>query len=93
MTTLSWRSVPYDPRQFFAVGTEIAVASVPGTLSRFAIYETRGYPRGNEPGDVFYTIRDASTVGDDDVRVGKRPKIVNRFSTPDEAVEWSLTHL
>ena len=86
---LSWRTLPYDQRQFFVVGTELAAAYVPGTLSRFAIYETRGYPRKDGPGDVYYAVRDAHTVSDDGVRENKRPRIVARFDTSDEAVAWA----
>ena len=90
---LEWRTLPYDSSKYFVVGTEIAAAYVPGTLSRFAIVETRGYPRLNGPGDVYYVVRDAATVSDDDVRSEKRAKIVARFDNYDEAIEWSLAQI
>lgn len=86
---LEWRNLSYDPRQFFVVGTELNAAAVPGTLHRFVIYETRGYPRRDGPGDVYYAVRDAYTVSEADVRIGKRPKVVARFDTADDAVTWA----
>lgn len=91
--SLEWRSLPYERSKFLVVGTEIAAAFVPGTLSRFAIVEIRGYPRLDGPGDVYYAVRDAATVSDDDVRAGKRAKVVNRFADPDAAVEWCLAQV
>lgn len=90
---LEWRSLPYDPSKFLVVGTEIAAAYVPGTLSRFAVVETRGHPHDNYAGDVRYALRDAETVSDADVRAGRRPKMVGWFDTPDEAVEFALSSL
>lgn len=93
LALLSWQPLPYRQDRFFVRGTELAVAIVPGTLSRFAVYETRGAPDAGQPGDVFYAVRDAATVSDDDVRNGRRPAIVARFPEPDAAVAWALAAL
>ena len=89
---LEWRTLPYEPSQYLVVGTEIAAAFVPGTLSRFVIIETRGYPRKENgrtvAGDVYYRVSDAATVTDDEVREGKRAEVVARFDGVDEALEW-----
>jgi hypothetical protein len=94
---LEWRSLPYEHSKFFVVGTEIAAAYVSGTLSRFAIIETRGHPRTEDgksvPGDVYYRVRDAATVRDEQVRAGKRAEVVARFDCCDEAIEWCLGQL
>lgn len=87
---LEWRTLPYDPGKYFVVGTELAAAYVPGTLSRFAIYETRGHPYDGHAGDVYYAVRDAYTVSDAQVRAGKRAKVVARFDSYDDAANWSL---
>lgn len=86
---LGWRSLSYDPSKYFVMGTEIAAAYVPGTSSRFAVYETRGQPFDGHAGDVYYTVRDAYTVTDEAVREGARAKVVARFESADEAVIWA----
>lgn len=90
---LSWRSLPYDRSKYLVAGTEIAAAYVPGTRSRFLIVETRGRPVGDRAGDVYYALRDAAMVSDDEVRAGKRSQVVGWFADPDEAVTRALSLL
>lgn len=91
---LEWRTLPYKPENYFVAHTELAAAYVPGTLSRFAIYETRDRPRVEDgkhvAGDVYYAVRDAYTVSDAQVREGKRPQVVARFDSYDDAARWGL---
>lgn len=86
---LDWRPLNYEPSRFFVKGTEFAAAFVPGTLSRFAIYETRAHDENRQPITV-YRLRDAATVTLDEVQAGKRPAIVGTFAEPDEAVKYAL---
>lgn len=86
---LNWRTITpaHDPK-FLVRGTELSVAIVPGHHSRFQICEIRTYIRldnGYEC-DREYAIRDADKVSDQDVREGKRPPIVGRFASLDEAL-------
>jgi hypothetical protein len=87
--SLNWRSLPYDPAKFLVKGTEIAQAIVPGTLSRFAIVETRALDASRMPALV-YRLRDAATVSDAQVKVGERPHIVGVYAEPDQAVAAAL---
>lgn len=88
--SLSWRSLPYSSGSFFTKGTELAVAIVPGTLSRFAIYETRGGRDAEGHSTLVYRLRDAATVTLEDVRAGKRPRIVGVFDEPEQAIKAAL---
>lgn len=86
--SLFWRSLPYRQQRFFVRGTELSAAIVPGTLSRFAIYETRCHDAAGMP-DRYYRVRDAETVTDDEIRAGKQARIVGpAFADPDAAVAW-----
>lgn len=87
---LFWRSLPYQPHAFFTKGTELAVAYVPGTLSRFAIYETRGGRDAEGHPTLVYRLRDAATVSDEQLRAGKRAEIVGIFDEPDQAIAAAL---
>jgi hypothetical protein len=87
---LSWRGLPYSRDAFLTKGTELAFAYVPGTLSRFAIYETRGGRDEHGYPTLVYRLRDSATVSDADLRAGKRPSVVGTFSEPDEAAGEAL---
>lgn len=80
---LSWRSV-YAADKFMVKGTELSVALVPGTGSRFQICEVRSYDESRMPDRVYY-LRDAHTVTDAQVLAGVRPKIVGRYSDEEAA--------
>lgn len=88
--TLFWLGLPYAKDRFFVVGTELAVAFVPDTQKRFAVYETRALADHAGMPVFFYAVRDAETVSDDDIRDGKRPAIVARFDEPNAAAEWAI---
>jgi hypothetical protein len=87
---LNWRTVTHSQSDRFLVsGSELSVALVPGTLSRFQLCEIRTYDRGEAfPHGRRYAIRDAATVSDADVREGKRPAIVKWFADELAALEW-----
>jgi len=87
--SLAWRSLPYDPAKFLVKGTEIAQAIVPGTLSRFAIVETRALDETRVP-TLVYRLRDAQTVSDAEIKAGHRPRIVGVFDEPEKAVDAAL---
>lgn len=80
---LSWRSV-YAPDKFLVKGTELSVALVPGTQSRFQVCEVRSYGADRQPDRVYY-LRDANTVTDAEVAAGVRPKVVGRFTDEEAA--------
>lgn len=90
MSGLDWRSLPYKSGADLVKGTELAVALVPGTLSRFAIYETRGIDEARLP-CLVYRLRDAETVSDADVRQGVRPRIVGTYAEPEQAISAALS--
>lgn len=90
--SLNWRSLPYDPAKFLVKGTEIAQAIVPGSLSRFAIVETRSIGQDRMPALV-YCLRDAATVSDAQVCAGERPHIVGVYAEPEMAVAAALEAL
>lgn len=86
--TLNWRSVtPSTDRKFMVKGTELSVAIVPGTLSRFQLCEIRSYDAAGEA-DRVYQVRDAATVNDDEIKRGIRPRVVATVATIDEAVKY-----
>lgn len=91
---LGWRTVtPSSSPMFLVRGTELSVAIVPGTLSRFQICEVRTLTRSEDGWDYDreYCLRDAHTVSDQDVRDGRRPAIVHRAATLDEALDWAMS--
>ena len=85
---LLWRTLAScnDP-DLFVKGKELAQAIVPDTRSRFALVEVRTFD-GQHSG-VRYSVRDAATVSDVEVREGKRPKQVASFDDLDAAIEWA----
>ncbi len=88
---LSWRTITSSRNPKFSVkGTELSVA-LAGKNSRFAIYEIRRLDADSLP-DVFYRVRDADTVSDQDVREGTRPKIVFETHDIDRAVSFIQAH-
>jgi hypothetical protein len=89
IAVLSWRPLPYDPARARIKGTEFAQAIVPGTLSRFAICETRALAADGSP-DMLYRLRDAQTVSDADVARGIRPHVVGVYKDPQSAVSAAL---
>lgn len=89
LPALDWRSLPYPAGADLIKGTALAQAIVPGTRSRFAVVEVRTREADGFPG-VRYSVRDAHTVSDADIRDGKTPREVARFDGVIEAVEWCL---
>lgn len=86
---LNWRTVtPSRHNSFLVRGTELSVAIVPNTLSRFQVCEIRTIMRGDDgmEYDREYALRDAETVSDADIADGKRPAIVGRYPTLDDAL-------
>ncbi len=92
MSGLVWRPIAYKPGTDLVNGTELAMAFVPGTLSRFAIYETRSLDTDRMP-CLVYRLRDAATVGDEGIRSGMRPAIVGTFADPDQAAAAALASM
>lgn len=86
--TLKWRTVTHSQdARFLVKGTELSVAIVPDTLSRFQICEIRSYYADGQP-DRVYMVRDAHAVTDDQLRAGVRPPVVERFMDLDAALIW-----
>ena len=69
------------------VGCEIDQAIVPNCLSRYAIVMVRRYDNERNA-DLGYSIRDAATVSDEDIRNGKKPKQIAYFLYEDEAIKY-----
>lgn len=87
---LSWRTVtPSTDPKFMINGTELSVAIIPDTLSRFAVYEVRVW-RSEHDFDRQYLLRDAHTVSDDDLRSGKRPAVIGRYGDFEEAIAAAI---
>lgn len=79
-----------DPK-FLVKGTELANAIIPGFRSRFQLCEHRTLVAAS-PGSQYryeydreYVIRDAEAINDADVKAGKRPPIIGRYPTMDDA--------
>jgi hypothetical protein len=84
---LSWRTVtPSNSQQFNVNGTELSVAIV-GPQSRFAVYEVRCRDADGFA-DREYVVRDAESVSDADLAVGKRPPIVGRTRDYDKLLAF-----
>lgn len=80
---MNWRTITHSQSPSFMVkGTELARAVLPNCRSRFCVYEVRCLDADRQP-DVFFRLRDAETVSDEDVRSGARPRVVF------ESREWS----
>lgn len=92
---LSFRALPYPRDKFLVRGTELAVAVVAGTLSRFAVYEVRTLcgPSAAMQYDRAYMVRDAATVSDEAVRAGQRPKVVARFDDERDAEAFCVANI
>lgn len=88
-TALHWRSLQAPSGRREVKGTELAQAIVPGTNSRFAVCEAVALDAEGNRG-VNYRLRDADTVSDADLRMGRRPKIVGVYETPEDAVTAAL---
>lgn len=87
---LNWRNVtPSNSTKFLVKGTELNVALC-GPLSRFQICEVRAYD-AERNADREYVVRDAHTVSDADVRAGKRPAIVARFTDEYDAINYCVS--
>jgi hypothetical protein len=87
---LRWRTVTHsNDARFLVKGTELNVAIVPGTCSRFQICEVRSRDADGNP-DRIYHVRDAHTVTDAQVLERVRPSIVQSFGDFDNAVSWCL---
>lgn len=89
MSGLIWRPLPYRPGTDLVKGTELAMAFVPGTRSRFAICETRGIDADRMP-CLVYRLRDAETVSDAEVRAGVRPKVIGVYPEPEQAIAAAM---
>ena len=80
-------ALKYSPEKLFVTGTELNQALVPGCNSRYAVVEMRRYDAARQA-DRGYSIRDAATVSDEDVKNGKRPKSIAYFNNEDEMLEY-----
>jgi hypothetical protein len=85
---LEWKTItPSNHHRYMVVGCEIDQAIVPNCLSRYAIVMVRRYD-SERNADLGYSIRDANTITDEDIRNGKRPKQIAYFLYEDEAIEF-----
>jgi len=65
---LKWRTVTHsNDARFLIKGTELSVAVVPGTRSRFQLCEVRSRDADGHP-DRVYMVRDAHAVTDAQVK-------------------------
>lgn len=77
MMELQWRTITQSNSPKYLVnGTELEQALV-GPHNRYALIAVRSHDKEGYS-DIEYLIRDAETVSDADVRLGKRPAIVGR---------------
>lgn len=94
---LNWRTLPYQPHKYEVVGTLLAAAYVQDCGKRFAIYERRTRSWSDEDKhywpDVTYDVRDAETLSDDDVRMGKPPKAVFTSNDVDACERWVVAQM
>lgn len=85
---MDYRSItPSNSPKYMVKGTELNQAIVPGYLSRYAIVEVRTYD-ADRHADRGYSIRDANTVSDADVKAGKKPKQIAFFNFEDDALNY-----
>lgn len=85
---MDWRVItPSSSPKYMVKGTELNQAIVPGYNSRYAIVEIRTYD-ANWHADRGYSIRDADTISDEDVRNGKKPKQIAFFNFEDDALNF-----
>lgn len=88
---LNWRTVTNSrDAKFMVRGTELSVAIVPDTLHRFQLCEIRTVIRGDEgiEYDREYHVRDAHSVSDAEVRDKVRPRVVAKFASEAEALQF-----
>ena len=87
-TALNWKSSDYDRAKVLHKGTELATA-IYGQFSRFQICDVRSYDADSRTytGHV-YSVRDAHTVNDAEVKAGVRPKVVASFEDLDAAIAY-----
>ena len=85
---MDWRIItPSNSPKYMVKGTELNQAIVPGYQSRYALVEVRTYD-ANRQADRGYSVRDAATVSDEDVRNGIKPKQIAFFNFEDDAIEY-----
>lgn len=85
---LNWRTLtPSNSPKFMVKGTELNQALCRLHNSRYAIVEVRRYDQ-NGHADRGYSIRDATTVSDADVKAGKKPKQIAYFDYEDDAINF-----
>ena len=88
---LNWKSItPSNSPKFMVTGTELNQAIVPGFNGRYAIVEVRRYDEDRHA-DRGYSIRDAETISDEDIRNGKKPKQIAYFKYEDDAINFIKT--
>lgn len=85
-----WHPI-YECDKFLVKGTELSQALC-GPNKRYALIEVRCYDKDNHA-DRFYRIRDAATVSDEDVKSGKRPKIVFETEHYNAALKYISDNL
>jgi hypothetical protein len=86
---LNWRNItPVGNPKFWVRGTELNNALC-GPQSRYQICEIRVYDKDRNA-DRAYTVRDAATVTDEEVKQGIRPKIVANFDDDLQAIAFCM---
>lgn len=84
---LDWRTItPSNDQKRWVKGCELESCIPPGFLSRFRIVSIRVYD-ADRNADVRYSVRDAATVTDAEVKAGKLPRSVGEFATLEEALK------
>lgn len=85
---MNWRPItPSNSPKYMVKGTELNQAIVPGHQSRYALVEVRTYDKEGHA-DRGYSVRDAATVTDEDVKNGKKPKQIAFFNFEDDAINY-----
>jgi hypothetical protein len=85
---MNWKPItPSNSPKFLVKGTELNQAIVPGFNSRYALVEVRTYDLDGHA-DRGYSVRDAATVSDAEVREGKKPKQIAFFNFEDDAIKF-----
>lgn len=85
---MNWHPVTLsNSPKYMVKGTELNRAIVPGYQSRYALVEIRTYDEDGNA-DRGYSVRDAATVTDEDVRNGKKPKQIAFFNFEDDALNY-----
>lgn len=83
---LDWHTITAgnDPKRWVK-GCELESCIPSGFLSRFRIVSVRIYD-ADRNADVRYSVRDAATVTDAEVKAGKAPRSVGEFPTLEDAL-------